>query len=109
MIHGVCQAHNDSSKQLQAAACAVQDNNEIFHGEQRWFDTGDTGHMDADGYLYITGRSKEVINRAGEVISPVEVEEVFELVHCCSMLVQSSLTLLFTAAKFAVCLKTCMC
>lgn len=42
--------------------------------EQGWFDTGDLGYMDEDGYLYITGRSKEVINRGGELISPFEVE-----------------------------------
>lgn len=40
-----------------------------------WFNTGDLGYMDSDGYLYITGRSKEVINRGGEIISPMEVEE----------------------------------
>jgi acyl-CoA synthetase (AMP-forming)/AMP-acid ligase II/acetyltransferase-like isoleucine patch superfamily enzyme/acyl carrier protein len=40
-----------------------------------WFNTGDLGYMDNDGYLYITGRSKEVINRGGEIISPMEVEE----------------------------------
>lgn len=40
-----------------------------------WFDTGDMGYLDQDGYLYITGRSKEVINRGGELISPFEVEE----------------------------------
>jgi len=40
-----------------------------------WFNTGDLGYMDFDGYLYITGRSKEVINRGGEIISPMEVEE----------------------------------
>ncbi|KAL4725833.1 putative NRPS-like protein biosynthetic cluster [Fusarium chlamydosporum] len=42
--------------------------------ESGWFDTGDLGYMDGDGYLYITGRSKEVINRGGELISPFEVE-----------------------------------
>ena len=40
-----------------------------------WFDTGDMGYFDEEGYLYITGRSKEVINRGGELISPFEVEE----------------------------------
>jgi acyl-CoA synthetase (AMP-forming)/AMP-acid ligase II/acetyltransferase-like isoleucine patch superfamily enzyme len=40
-----------------------------------WFDTGDLGYMDSEGYLYITGRSKEVVNRGGEIISPLEVEE----------------------------------
>jgi acyl-CoA synthetase (AMP-forming)/AMP-acid ligase II len=40
-----------------------------------WFDSGDMGHMDSDGYLFITGRSKEIINKGGEVISPFEVEE----------------------------------
>ncbi|KAL0934555.1 peroxisomal-coenzyme a synthetase [Colletotrichum truncatum] len=39
-----------------------------------WFDTGDLGYLDKDGYLFITGRSKEVINRGGELISPFEVE-----------------------------------
>ncbi|MCW5978751.1 MAG: amino acid adenylation domain-containing protein [Bryobacteraceae bacterium] len=41
-----------------------------------WLRTGDLGHIDADGFLFITGRLKEVINRGGEKISPREVEEV---------------------------------
>jgi len=39
-----------------------------------WFRTGDMGKVDQDGYLFLTGRSKEVINRGGETISPFEVE-----------------------------------
>lgn len=40
-----------------------------------WFRTGDLGALDADGYLRIVGRLKEVINRGGEKISPREVDE----------------------------------
>lgn len=43
---------------------------------QGWFRTGDQGVMDADGYVSITGRLKEIINRGGEKISPREVDEV---------------------------------
>ena len=41
-----------------------------------WFRTGDQGVMDAEGYLIITGRLKEIINRGGEKISPREVDEI---------------------------------
>ena len=41
-----------------------------------WFRTGDQGVIDADGYVTITGRLKEIINRGGEKISPREVDEV---------------------------------
>lgn len=41
-----------------------------------WFRTGDQGCLDQDGYLFLTGRLKEVINRGGEKISPREVDEV---------------------------------
>jgi acyl carrier protein len=40
-----------------------------------WFRTGDQGFQDADGYFFITGRIKELINRGGEKISPREVDE----------------------------------
>ncbi len=49
-------------------------NAEAFsHG---WFHTGDQGQIDEDGYLRLTGRLKEIINRGGEKISPREVDEV---------------------------------
>jgi acyl-CoA synthetase (AMP-forming)/AMP-acid ligase II len=44
--------------------------------EHGWFHTGDQGTMDGDGYIQITGRLKEIINRGGEKISPREVDEV---------------------------------
>lgn len=39
-----------------------------------WFRTGDQGYLDKEGYLFITGRLKELINRAGEKIMPGEVD-----------------------------------
>jgi oxalate---CoA ligase len=39
-----------------------------------WFRTGDLGRMDPEGDLFITGRIKEVINRGGETISPIEID-----------------------------------
>jgi acyl-CoA synthetase (AMP-forming)/AMP-acid ligase II len=41
-----------------------------------WFRTGDQGFLDADGYLTLSGRLKEMINRGGEKISPREIDEV---------------------------------
>ncbi len=49
-------------------------NAEAFtHG---WFRTGDQGMLSAEGYLTLTGRLKEIINRGGEKVSPLEVDEV---------------------------------
>jgi len=41
-----------------------------------WFRTGDQGTIDEKGYLRLTGRLKEIINRGGEKISPREVDEI---------------------------------
>ncbi len=40
-----------------------------------WFHTGDQGRLDDEGYLYLTGRIKELINRGGEKIAPREIDE----------------------------------
>lgn len=41
-----------------------------------WFHSGDVGYLDEDGYLFLNGRIKELINRAGEKFSPLEIDEV---------------------------------
>lgn len=50
------------------------DGGDVFHGP--WFRTGDLGYVDEDGYLTLTGRRKQMINRGGEKIAPVEIERV---------------------------------
>ncbi|KAG0460559.1 hypothetical protein HPP92_020474 [Vanilla planifolia] len=49
-------------------------NEEAFRFE--WFHTGDVGILDVDGYLHLVGRIKELINRGGEKISPIEIDAV---------------------------------
>jgi acyl-CoA synthetase (AMP-forming)/AMP-acid ligase II/thioesterase domain-containing protein len=44
-----------------------------------WFRTGDQGYLDPEGYLFLSGRLKELINRGGEKISPREIDEVLLL------------------------------
>jgi acyl-CoA synthetase (AMP-forming)/AMP-acid ligase II len=54
-------------------------NNEKANAEaftNGWFRTGDQGFLDTEGYLFLTGRLKEIINRGGEKISPREIDEV---------------------------------
>jgi len=43
-----------------------------------WFHTGDLGYIDAEGYLFLRGRIKEIIDRAGEKISPAEVDAILQ-------------------------------
>jgi len=55
-----------------------QTRTEILARNDGWFATGDLGEMDAEGYLYIRGRSKEVISVGGMKFFPQEVEAVLE-------------------------------
>ncbi len=48
-------------------------NREAF--SQNWYHTGDEGYLDEDGFLFITGRIKEMINRGGVKIIPTEVDQ----------------------------------
>ena len=58
---------------IQGYDGAAEIDREAFtHG---WLRTGDLGYLDGDGYLFITGRLKEIVNRGGEKISPEEIEE----------------------------------
>ena len=43
--------------------------------KEGWLKTGDLGYMDEDGYIYVTGRIKELIIKGGENIAPREVDE----------------------------------
>jgi acyl-CoA synthetase (AMP-forming)/AMP-acid ligase II len=47
-------------------------NRRAFH--RGWFRTGDLGQLDADGYLFVAGRLKEIINRGGAKVLPLEVD-----------------------------------
>lgn len=44
--------------------------------EQRWFQTGDIGHFDEDGFLFVSGRKRDLINAGGEKILPADIEAV---------------------------------
>lgn len=71
-----CQLANASSPCSQPSLGASRADNSLRLEKSGWFHTGDQGVPDEDGYLTITGRLKEIINRGGEKISPAEVDDV---------------------------------
>jgi fatty-acyl-CoA synthase/long-chain acyl-CoA synthetase len=54
----------------------AQTNSQCGKTSQRWFNTGDLGRQDADGYFWLAGRKKELIIRGGHNIDPKSIEEV---------------------------------
>ena len=59
---------------ITAGYDGADDQSTHFFGDG-WFRTGDLGFLDEDGYLYLTGRKKEIINRGGETIAPRVIDE----------------------------------
>ena len=57
---------------------AINDPTTEFRRE--WLETGDLGFIDSEGFLTLVGRTKEIINRGGEKISPYEIERAL-LIH----------------------------
>lgn len=49
-----------------------------YNMDRGWVDTGDIGYIDSDGFLWLHGRSKEVIKKNGRTIFPFEIECVFD-------------------------------
>ncbi|MFD2311827.1 AMP-binding protein [Microbulbifer halophilus] len=67
-----------SGPNLFAGYLHEEDNRSVWHTDRagrRWFDTGDCGYLDARGYLFITGRAKDLIIRGGHNIDPLTIEE----------------------------------
>ena len=64
---------------LFAGYCHANDEADLMH--DGWFNTGDLGRCDADGYFWLVGRAKDLIIRGGHNIDPHPIEQAFERHH----------------------------
>ena len=67
-----------------------------LHIRQGWYDTGDMGNIDEDGYLWHVGRLKRFVKIGGEMVSLVKIEDVLEKllpedVQCCVVEIPDSI------------------
>jgi acyl-CoA synthetase (AMP-forming)/AMP-acid ligase II len=80
--HGLCHSlpgNSDASSDTVHRAGSNTKSGRVHYGTGGWFHTGDQGFLDGDGFLTLTGRLKELINRGGEKISPIEVRKPVHL------------------------------
>jgi fatty-acyl-CoA synthase/long-chain acyl-CoA synthetase len=81
--HGILECETDEVGEICVANPGVRtsgtyteaDKNRDLYYHDAWLRTGDLGRIDADGYLWITGRAKDLIIRGGHNIDPAEIEE----------------------------------
>ena len=79
--HGEVQPQGEPGEiELRGVSCTPgywekPEANATTFSDDGWMKTGDIGHIDADGYLHITGRIKEIVIRGGENIYPGEIEQ----------------------------------
>lgn len=91
-----------SSRALSSCSCM-----HILAGG--WFHTGDQGFLDEEGYLTLTGRIKELINRGGEKISPIEARCRFAQSHAVHLPLAKSYAYACIASYLVLCVQSsCM-
>lgn len=88
---GAATPHEDAARGEEGEIVALASSDEAFEGYWRnpeattkslrdgWYFTGDTGFLDADGDLFVTGRVDDMIITGGENVSPVEIESCLSL------------------------------